>query len=253
MTPGFFGPEGEQLLGIHHPPRGAARGVGVLLCPSAPPDRSRSHWALRKLAEQLARGGFDVLRFDLRGTGDSNGELDDTTPEQWIEDVHRAAKELKALSGVRRISAVGFRLGAILAARAATGGLALDTLVLWEPVVDGGTWIERLQQQEAEQHRREHHFHTPLDPLEVYGFELPSRLFAQWRALELAPFLPAKGRTEVVVAEDELPDFRRLRRAWEGRSVNWHRVGGVQPDAVEGALLGNEALDAIARLLGEKR
>jgi len=55
MNPSFFGPPGEQLLGVHHPPRAGARGLGVVLCPAAPLEAVRSHWAFRKLAEQLAK------------------------------------------------------------------------------------------------------------------------------------------------------------------------------------------------------
>lgn len=254
MTPAFFGPEGQQLLGIHHPPRGPAKNAGVVLCPSAPQDRSRSHWALRKLAEQLARNGFDVLRFDLRGTGDSNGELRDTTPEQWVEDVGRAVQELKALSGVRKVSLVGFRLGAILGARAAAEGLALDTLILWEPLVQVWDWMARVQLQEEETRLREFFFPPPPEAFEVGGFLLGPELFAKWKALELTQVPPWKPRTEVVVAEDGA-HYRMLRQAWGilGLAPRWHEVGGAQPDAVEGALLGNEALDAICRLLGEKR
>lgn len=253
MTPSFFGPEGEQLLGIHHPARGASKSHGVVLCPPAPQERARSHWAFRKLAEQLAKAGFDVLRFDLRGTGDSNGELEDTTPQQWVEDVKRAVKELKDITGHRKLSVVGFRLGALLSAQAASDGLALDTLVLWEPVVSVANWIARVQQLEEEVHRRELHFPPPFDPSDVYGFRLPPALLEAWRALDFAWISPWKARTEIVVAEDNA-HFARLHRTWEksGQSATWHHVGGPASGAT-GALLGNEALDRIVALLGERR
>lgn len=249
MNPSFFGPEGEQLLGIHHPARGASKDAGVVLCPPAPQERSRSHWALRKLADQLSKVGFDVLRFDLRGTGDSSGELEDTNPEKWVEDVRRAARELKDLTGVRRVSLVGFRLGALLAARATAEGLAVDHLVLWEPVINVWNWMAQLQVLEDEAYRRELHVHASVGAHEVYGFELPPALFEQWKALDLCQAPPWKARTAVVVAEDSA-HLARLRLTWArtGQAATWHEVSGAKA-AATGALLGNEALDEITSVL----
>lgn len=253
MNPSFFGPPGEQLLGVHHPPRAGARGLGVVLCPAAPLEAVRSHWAFRKLAEQLAKAGFDVLRFDYRGTGDSNGELGDTTPEQWVEDVKRAVRELKDISGVRGVAVVGFRFGALIAAMAAGQGLGLERLVLWEPVVSVRHWLGELDLIERQLYR-EFHDPPPRDGSSVLGFVLPPSLRSQWDALDLRK-LPRWKPATAIVAATISPELQRLQQAWatSEQDARWHLVPSASGAGATGALLGNEAIEEIIKLLGERR
>src|SRR6185503_11019550 len=58
------------------------------------------------------------------GTGDSAGESGGGRVSTWVEDVALAAQELKDSAEVERVSVVGMRLGAALAARAVAGGVA---------------------------------------------------------------------------------------------------------------------------------
>ena len=254
MNPSFFGPPGAQLLGIHHPPRAGSRGVGVVLCSPAPQETTRTHWAFRKLAEHLAKAGFDVLRFDYRGTCDSEGDLADTTPALWVEDIQRAAKELRDIAGVRKVSAVGFRLGALLLAQASAQGLTLETLVMWEPVVSAQNWMARLALVEAQQRRALAHAPKPV-PGELLGFVLPPALEQQWKALDLTLVPRWAAHQTAVVAAAHSAHLDRLRRALErsGQPTSWHLGSDSEEDASQGALLGNEALDQIVSVLGERR
>jgi len=250
MNPAFFGPPGEQLLGVHHPPRGTSRGVGVVLCPPAPQEFARSHWAFRKLAEQLAKAGFDVLRFDYRGTGDSAGDLSETSPQTWVEDIRRAVKELKAVTGLRRVSAVGFRLGALLLAQASSEGVALEAVVLWEPVVNAANWMEQLRLVERQLHREFNH--PPKETREsLLGFVLSRSQLDQWEALELTSVPPWPAKTSVVSSNPSV-HLDRLERTLTRRRqpVTFHRLTSAAGDAKTGALLGNEALEQIVAVLG---
>ena len=116
MEPHYFGSSDRQLLGIYHPPRGGARAHGVVLCPPAPQEYMRTHMVLRKLASTLAHDGFHVLRFDYYGTGDSSGGPRDGSLGEWCQNIVTAAADLKECSGVTKVSLLGLRLGATLAA-----------------------------------------------------------------------------------------------------------------------------------------
>jgi pimeloyl-ACP methyl ester carboxylesterase len=249
MNPSFFGPPDEQLLGVHHPPRGTSKSHGVVLCPPAPQEFARSHWAFRKLAELLAKQGFDVLRFDYRGTGDSNGELEHTTPAMWVDDIKRAVKELKELTGLRKVSAVGFRFGGLLLARAASEGLGLDTLVLWEPVVSAANWVAQLRLIERQLYRD---LSRPPkeDPSIILGFVMSDALRREWEALELTD-VPIWSAKTAVVASAPSAHLDRLERHLNRhhQRTSWHYVGSTANDAKAGALLGNEALEQIAAVL----
>jgi pimeloyl-ACP methyl ester carboxylesterase len=141
--PIHFGTAGRPLFGFYHPPgEGAWRGVGVVLCSPIGTDQTRSDRTYRHLAERLAAAGFACLRFDLFGTGDSGG--DEFVPglaRGWLRDVGAASEELRSRSGAQSIALVGLRLGATMAMMhaAETGGV--DSLVLWNPCVSGGSFV----------------------------------------------------------------------------------------------------------------
>jgi exosortase A-associated hydrolase 1 len=68
-----FACEGERLLGILARPAGRHAAVGVLVVVGGPQVRVGSHRQFVLLARHLAVAGFPVLRFDVRGMGDSSG------------------------------------------------------------------------------------------------------------------------------------------------------------------------------------
>ena len=71
-----FSCEGEQLLGVLHLPAGAnptSSSLGVVVVVGGPQVRVGSHRQFVYLARALAQGGHPVLRFDVRGMGDSTG------------------------------------------------------------------------------------------------------------------------------------------------------------------------------------
>jgi uncharacterized protein len=147
MIPFFFGSYQKQLFGIYHPAN--SRDImshGVLLCPPVGHEHLRTYMAFRQLALQLSALGFDVLKFDYYGIGDSAGETEDGSVDIWIGDVQRAYQELKDMAGVQSISLVGLRLGATLAVEAVSTGLKAKNLVLWDPVVAGRDYIRELRE-----------------------------------------------------------------------------------------------------------
>jgi pimeloyl-ACP methyl ester carboxylesterase len=134
------------MLGtLHAPQRLRPRSAAVLLCNPFGEEAARAHRIYRVLATQLERAGFHVLRFDYGGTGDSMGESEDVTITKWIADIGAAAEQVLATSGAKKLVAVGLRLGGTLAALATSrGGLRLRHLILWDPIVDGGTYLREM-------------------------------------------------------------------------------------------------------------
>ena len=64
-----------RIVGIHYPPvhQSNRQGQAVVIAPSYGHEYARSHRNLQQLAILLSQNGFDVLRFDYAGTGDSDG------------------------------------------------------------------------------------------------------------------------------------------------------------------------------------
>lgn len=70
--PVCFECRGETLVGILHPSNAASR-IGVVIVVGGPQYRIGSHRHFVELARDLAASGIPVLRFDVRGMGDSSG------------------------------------------------------------------------------------------------------------------------------------------------------------------------------------
>jgi len=136
MTPFHFGSAGRRLFGIYDPARkvgGAER--AALVCYPTGDEHSHAYRTLRQLATRISQTGTHVLRFDYYGTGDSSGETGEGDIAGWCSDIETAIAELKDMTGANRVSLIGLRLGANLAARtAATRANDIENLVLWDPL-----------------------------------------------------------------------------------------------------------------------
>ncbi|GEM_PF-1369943 len=165
----FQGSRGRRLLGFLHLPanvssHAAAKNasaaapdsapVGIVFCHSFGEEKMSSHAISVKTARCLCEQGAAVLRFDFSGTGDSEGELDETTLDDWREDLALAVAELRRLSGATKIGLWGLRLGAHLALRYAaemptdivtSGDVAF--LILWQPVPDTEVFFKQFLRQ----------------------------------------------------------------------------------------------------------
>ncbi len=145
MNPFHFGVGSRPLFGVYHAPaRRPVHAEGIVVCGPVGIDYQRTHPALRQLAQQLARRGHHVLRFDYFGTGDSGGDALSGDIDGWRGDVFAAVDELRAMSGVADISLVGVRLGGALALMAADGRADVVAVALWDPVVHGRRHREEL-------------------------------------------------------------------------------------------------------------
>ena len=147
MIPIVFGPSRAQLLGTYHaPPPEVARATGVVLCNPFGYEAMCAHRTYRHLAERLAAAGFDVLRFDYHGTGDSSGRSDEPYRiRAWIDSIGAAVDELRSIAGVTVVDLLGVRLGATLATLAAGERGDIRAIVLWAPAISGRAYVRELR------------------------------------------------------------------------------------------------------------
>ena len=110
-TPLLMSVAGETLVGMLAAPEGLASATAVLVVVGGPQVRAGSHRHFLLLARALAARGHAVLRFDVRGMGDSTG-----TPlgfEHQHEDIAAAMDALQvARPEVRRVVLWGLCDGA---------------------------------------------------------------------------------------------------------------------------------------------
>ena len=188
--PLFFGDAQAQLFGAYHPPAGSPRQRAVVICNPLGQEYMRAHRCLRQIASRLSNGGAHVFRFDYAGTGDSAESLADASLDDWLRNIDQAIEELQAMSMVRQVSLLGLRLGATLAVRAAEKRTDVDSLLLWDPVVNGEDYLESLRSVHADMLADLDRFPTvrsaeECQENEIMGFQLSPQLLSDIKSLEL--------------------------------------------------------------------
>ncbi|MGQ0715389.1 MAG: alpha/beta fold hydrolase [Gemmatimonadaceae bacterium] len=215
MNPFFFGSSQRPLFGIYHAPQARpVRSTGVVLCPPIGHEYTRTHRVLRHLAISLASAGCHVLRFDWYGVGDSGGDGTATDFRGWIGDVGRAVDELRDTAGVTRVSLVGVRLGATIAMTASVERRDVESLVLWDPVVDGARYLTELSALHSEFLRNE--YPPPRGGADrtdegLLGFPLGAALRDQLADTRLTSVTATGAREVHVLASVEGDDSAQLR------------------------------------------
>ena len=131
-----FNNAGAQLVGVLHLPDTPGAAPGVLLCHGFTGTKSESHFVFTKLARALADSGIAALRFDFRGSGDSEGRFQDMTISGEISDALCALDVFADLPEVDggRLGILGLSLGGCVAACVAGRSDAVRATVLWAPV-----------------------------------------------------------------------------------------------------------------------
>jgi pimeloyl-ACP methyl ester carboxylesterase len=220
VKPFFFGRSQRPMFGIHHAAAGGAGTGAVVLCNPFGQEAIRSHRTYRVLAARLARAGLHVLRFDYSATGDSAGSGEEADQTQWIDDVLEASDELASMTGARRMSWVGLRYGATIAALAAEKApRPLAELVLWDPVLKGATYLDELADAHTAFMREDLADWVPPHPPpfdEIIGFPMPPALRRSLETLDLsnARKVRASRSTVVVSRSDAGADLKRSLAGW---------------------------------------
>ena len=134
-----FTNEGLKLYGMLHRPLAAEPYPAVMLLHGFTGQRVEPHRIFVKLARRLTEVGIAALRFDFRGSGESEGEFADMTILGEVSDAIAGFNWLAAQPGIDadRLGVLGLSLGGCVAAITA-GRLAdrVKALTLWAAVAN---------------------------------------------------------------------------------------------------------------------
>ena len=209
--PLFIAQESHHLFAWHHPARPSVRrGAAVVLCPSIGGEFVAAYRVWRCLAEQLAALGFDVIRFDYEGTGDSFGDLGESKRiHAWLHNIERALITARLITGSNHVALVGLRIGAILAAHAAAATGGVERLVLWSPCLSGRAYIRELKA--LGQLSREDHTTIDESPdRRAAGYVLPASVAADLERLDLKTIPGCPAPQVLTVDRDDRPTNPRI-------------------------------------------
>lgn len=264
MNPYFFGRSDQPLFGAYSPASAEPVGDGaVVLCYPIAQEYLRAHRAFRQLATELSRCGLHCLRFDYRASGDSAGDSGEADVDRWCEDIETAVRELKDVSGCQGLSLVGLRFGAALAAAVVHRGLPVRRLVLWDPVVDGGAYLDQLGAMDADMRRDVARFgpdnvRAAADAAfadQLLGFPFPQPMRASIRAVDLLRMPPHAAARVSLVASEARDEYAQLVAGWrqQGCTVDEHLAQGAAgwDDAglINETLLASRAVQSICQEL----
>jgi hypothetical protein len=123
-------------------PAGPAGDEAWLLCSPILEEKNGASAVFVTLGRALAGHGVRAFRIDYEAHGDSEGESASLSLDGCVDDVIDAATHLRR-DGVRRLTLLGCRAGALIAARAAAA-VSADRLVAWCPVHRGDEHIQEM-------------------------------------------------------------------------------------------------------------
>lgn len=234
---------GQDLFAVHHEPASPGNGIAVLVLAPFGQEAIRAHRLLRVLADRLVRHGCHVLRFDYRGSGDSDGDDLEADLGRWREDALAAHRELARRSGCPDIRWLGLRVGFAVGYQAVTAWPAGDRppptrLVGWDPVLDGPAYLDELAAGHAAALRRAYSLPTVAEaelarladepePTEALGFALSPAMVRDLRA--------------IAIGSGTVPPARTSLAAIRSRAV---RSRAVLPEGSHGRAAGQRAAPA---------
>lgn len=222
-----------RIFSVTHAGPGDAS-AAVIICPPVYAEAMRNQRRELILGWELSDAGLVAARFQYLGSGHSDGEPEELTFDGMVEDAVDVARSVQQASGVEVVGFVGTRLGALVAASAAShfpGG----QLVLWEPPIDLSRYYDELYRArmigllksgQPSQSARELKTKFASDGhLDVLGSPVAHSLYNSTIDLDVGELIIHSGASRVLVIQMSMkPEIRPGLTALEERC----RTAGVE-------------------------
>ncbi len=259
----LFENEGQKLYGVLHrpffPAKSSEKVPAVLFCHGFAGNKIGKHRIYISLAQRLAQLGIASLRFDFRGSGESEGEFSEMTLESEVSDALQALKFLRQQNQIDRdrIGLLGNSFGGAVAVLAAQQDCDVKSLALVASLFNSRPWVKAWQafQKEPNAKVAQQQMSQILDG-NVPGpafYETFLKLDLQKAFSELAhiPLILAYGEQDERVGRDQVEQFKHFRQG-SSAQTRWlplHKSGHDFSNPDERYFLVQEVADWLARTL----
>ncbi|HUO57746.1 MAG TPA: alpha/beta fold hydrolase [bacterium] len=134
--PVSFRVNGQKIAGVLHLPEGPGRRPAVVFLHGFGGNRMEAHRLFVKTARSLAEKNIASLRFDFRGSGESEGNFKDMSVSGEIQDAVAAVDFIQSQPAIdpKRLALLGLSLGAAVASCVTRRRPGIRSLALWSPL-----------------------------------------------------------------------------------------------------------------------
>lgn len=222
--------DGNKVFGVLHRPIGEKHPPIVIFCHGLAGNHIGRDRLYVQLSECLSRIGIASLRFDFRGSGDSEGDFGEMTLEGEVRDAIRAVQFARDLPNIdsTRLGIFGRSFGGAIAIHTASEVGVVRSLVLWAPVFTGKQWEEKWEiVQTAKVDEEERHklmrINGQMPSMSFYKELISMRLDKELLSLKEVPILLVHGEQDPVVRIDQSEQIVDLRVAAPAETA-FHRL-----------------------------
>jgi uncharacterized protein len=213
---------GVKLFGVMHRPLTKGKHPAVVFFHGYAGNKSGRNRLYVKLAQQLAQMGFVVLRFDFRGSGDSEGDFQEITIDGEVADALNALKYLSEDKQVdtSRIGILGRSLGGAIALLAAQKHGHIKSINLWAPLFHTLEWRKKwLEKPSLDQVPPELRINGQLPNMQFIEQFFHIDMSTPLKELESTPLLHIHGEKDTIVKIQHADLYADARKNCDGKTL----------------------------------
>lgn len=215
-----FENQGQKIFGVVHRPLTEMPCPAVIMCHGLAGHKIGKNKLYVLLSEKLAELGIASLRFDFRGSGDSEGDFIDMTISGEVSDAVEALDYLVQASGIdsSSLGIFGRSLGGIIAILAAEQTLAFKGIAIWASAFHAQEWHKMWEDKQKElEHLKEkpkafRYNGTLINEVfleEFFTLNLEDHL----KRIDHLPLLHMHGEMDEVVHISHVDCFEKIRQS----------------------------------------
>lgn len=146
VIPRFMGEEGQNYFTLTFAPAGKPK-AHIVFIPPFGEEMNRCRSLVATQARNFARAGYSCTLIDFHGTGDSQGQLCDSSLAIWKDNIRLTVDTLQREDAAPLIF-WGLRLGGLLALDYAVSSASRPRdVILWQPVNSATVYITQVLRQ----------------------------------------------------------------------------------------------------------